>query len=185
MFSLAFCSWSLFSQNLNTVYASVGLRLGYTFHAGLTYSYEINAGLKPSSQSNLIVGLSLVRYWVNVSHHSKRFHHQRRHSIAAISLFAHGDSYDVKYGFGRVMNKWGYGRNNHCREFGTYVDISFNPTELPSAAIGASAFIYKRYSWPWFNYPYYTIYSKASSALSNPFQQSNIPFQNKKEGSSF
>ncbi len=144
---------------------SAALKVGYTFGAGFTYGYELSISMNVLSQpNNMSLGISHTHYWMNVN---KRFHHQRAHNISAISLMAKGDFYDVKYGWGRVLNKWGADRRNHCYITGTYLDLSINSPTIPDLAIGASGFFYKAYKWPWFNQPYYTLYTRYNNLFTN------------------
>ena len=134
-----------------------GLSVGYTFHAGLNYGLVLDAGLVDNkTTTSLKYGLSFSYYFVTLKVRGKNHVHRLR----STSVMLENNFFDVKVGWGRARNKWGYGQHNRCIVHGPTADVSFAYPNRYSPWIGYKTFRYNNYDWAWFFKPYNSVYIK-------------------------
>lgn len=151
LFFLACVCQKINAQDLQKYFVSPGVKLGYSFGAGVSYGITLDAGIKDNTYlNNGKYGLSFNYTFIKV----KKYTHRMR----TINLMVQNDYACIKLGFGRVRNPWGYSKRNKCIVHGTNVDLSFSYPGKFTPWIGACYFKYQRASWAWFNKPYSTIY---------------------------
>jgi hypothetical protein len=133
-------------------FAAPGVHAGYTFGAGLTYGLTLDLGVqKATAQSSQRCGISLS--WSAI--HTKKYIHRMR----TFSLMAANDFLQLKTGWGRVRNPWGYGNRNRCVTHGIFLDAALAYPDANSPWIGIRTFQYPLSSWAWFTKPYNTVYA--------------------------
>lgn len=132
------------------LFISPGINLGYTFNAKLTIGFVLDIGLCDEDACNTRYGLSFGYDLIRVE---EKFHRKRVGSI----MFQN-DFFDLKFGFGRIRNGWGFENRNSCIVRGLSTDLSLSYPSLYSPCIGLKAFIFNKGSWAWFEHNYYTIY---------------------------
>lgn len=161
------------AQLQKTYFISPGIKLGYTFKAGISYGATLDIGVHDRSNSivdNLKYGISLNYTFIKVKKYT--------HRLRSINLMAQNDFATLKLGLGKVKNPWGFGKRNKCRVPGINMDINFAFPNKYSPWIGFSLFKYKNADWAWFNKPYQTLYINykydVMSPIYNVQEQSGI-----------
>jgi hypothetical protein len=139
-------------------YLSGGLSAGYTFGAGFTFGYELNAGL--FSINNRVepvhAGITFGRYWVRVRYRRTAYLHR----VRFFGVMAESNYFDLKAGWGQARNIWGRGGNNRCKVGGIYYDLGLTTKNPYLPWIGVRQFSYPVSAWAWFWRPYTTVYAK-------------------------
>lgn len=144
------------AQSDNSFYISPAASLGFTFAGGIAFGFDIDVGiwrdhLGPERELN--TGISYTSYWTKA-------YHDRLHHIGAISFMAESDYYDIKVGFGKVVDRHGYNHIVHCRAYGMYTDVSVTDDRTYIPWVGLKGFWYDWKSFEGFEYPYITPYVK-------------------------
>ena len=169
MICAVLCSAGTTHAQARSYYASPGINIGYTFGAGATCGVSLDLGFqKMIGEINTREGISLSYSQV---HTKKYVHHLRTFTFMAGTDYA-----QVKAGWGRVKNKWGYGNHNKCRTHGLLLDAAIAYPHEYSAWIGIRTFRYRYSSWAWFTKPYNTIYLDYHyNAMKSPVIQHYLP----------
>jgi|GEM_PF-1463625 len=135
-------------------YFSPGASIGYTFGAGINYGLELDLGLYRFTDkvSSVNAGISLSSYWVQTKKYT--------HRLSTLNAMIEGKNFDVKFGWGKAFNKWGYKYHNQCKVGGFNYDLSVTSNQLYAPWIGMKRFKYSYANWAWFSKPYNSVYVK-------------------------
>ncbi|MFI5171723.1 MAG: hypothetical protein ACHQFW_04995 [Chitinophagales bacterium] len=155
------------AQPASSFYIAPSFDVGYTFAGGISFGFAIDMGLWRSylaPERELNTGFSFTHYWTKA-------YRDRFHTITAINFLTESDYYDIKLGFGNVVDRHGYNKIVHCRAAGFYTDISFTDNEIYFPWIGMKGFWYNWNKFEGFEYPYITPFIKYKYDV---FQQSGI-----------
>lgn len=138
-------------------FVSPGLSFGYTFGAGINYGFVLDVGIINNPNPNsLKYGISFAYYFVRTNKYV--------HRLRSVNAMIQNNFLDVKVGFGRAKNKWGYtgggGKGNRCIVHGFNFDVSAAYPNIYSPWIGYRTFRYNNFNWAWFTKPYNSVYVK-------------------------
>lgn len=113
------------------------VQVGYTFHAGLSYGFQLGAGFTRFniSSESIFAGLS-------TSFHTFRYNDNRFKTVSLNSMLQSDSRINLSLGLARSWYKWGMAKRNttSSRSLGLHYDINYMPlNNYHSPAIGYRA----------------------------------------------